>query len=72
MHLFGSKKGILRPKNGFVFKLMAYLAAFYLVTVGMPVTQHPPYRSVHEELPHTAPTSGNNAEISGLEKGVQF
>jgi hypothetical protein len=28
--------------------------------------------SVHEELPHTAPTSGTNAEISGLEKGVQF
>ena len=38
----------------------------------MPVTRHPPYRSVHEELPHTAPTSGNNAEISGLEKGVLF
>ena len=29
----------------------------------MPVTRHPPYRSVHEELPHTAPTSGDNAEI---------
>ena len=34
------------------------------VTVGMPVTRHPPYRSVREELPHTAPTSGDNAEIS--------
>jgi len=30
----------------------------------MPVTRHPPYRSVREELPHTAPTSGDNAEIS--------
>jgi hypothetical protein len=24
----------------------------------MPVTRHPPHRSVREELPHTAPTSG--------------
>ena len=38
----------------------------------MPVTQHPPYRSVREVLPHTAPTSGNNAETSDLEKGVLF
>ncbi len=27
------------------------------VTVGMLVTQHPPHRSVHAVLPHTAPTS---------------
>ena len=33
----------------------------------MPVSRHPPHRSVREELPHTAPTSGNNAETSGLE-----
>jgi len=26
--------------------------------VGMPVTQHPPHRSVREELPHTALTLG--------------
>ncbi len=31
------------------------------VAVGMPVTRHPPHRPVHEELPHTAPTSGNDA-----------
>jgi hypothetical protein len=42
------------------------------VTVGMPVTRHPPYRSVREVLPHTAPTSGNNAGISDLEKDVQL
>jgi hypothetical protein len=29
MHLFGGKKGILRPKNGLVFKLMPQLAAVY-------------------------------------------
>ena len=28
-----------------------------VVTVGMPVTRHPPYRSVRAVLPHTAPTS---------------
>ncbi len=27
----------------------------------MPVARHSPHRSVHEELPHTAPTSGNDA-----------
>jgi len=31
------------------------------VAVGMPVARHPPHRSVLEELPHTAPTSGNDA-----------
>jgi hypothetical protein len=28
----------------------------------MPVARHPPHRSLHEELPHRAPTSGNNAQ----------
>lgn len=42
------------------------------VTVGMPVTWHPPHRSVREVLPHTAPTSGNDAETSDLEEGVPF
>jgi hypothetical protein len=37
-------------------------AAMSEVTVGMPVTRHPPHRSGHEELPHPAPTSGTNAE----------
>ncbi len=32
------------------------------VAVGMPVTRHPPHRSVLEALPHTAPTSGQDAE----------
>ena len=41
------------------------------VAVGMPVTRHPPHRSVREVLPHTAPTSGNYAKISGLE-GAQL
>jgi hypothetical protein len=30
MHLFDGKKGILRPKNSLVFKLMPQLAALYL------------------------------------------
>ena len=30
----------------------------FSVAVGMPITRHPPHRSVHEELPHTAPASG--------------
>jgi hypothetical protein len=30
MHLFDSKKGILRPKSGLVFKLTPYLTVFYL------------------------------------------
>jgi hypothetical protein len=30
MYLFVGKKGILRPKNGLIFKLMPQLAAFYL------------------------------------------
>jgi hypothetical protein len=38
------------------------------VAVGMPVSRHPPHRSVREVLPHTAPISGNNAETSDLEK----
>ena len=33
-----------------------------LVAVGMPVTRRNPHRSVHEELPHTAPASGDNAK----------
>jgi len=41
-----------------------------LVAVGMPVTRHPPHRSVREELPHTAPTSGTNAEISGSDRCI--
>jgi len=40
-----------------------------LVTVGMPLTRHPPYRSVRAELPHTAPTSGDNGEIARWAKG---
>ncbi len=31
---------------------------YFSIAVGMPVTRHPPHRSVREELPHTAPTSG--------------
>jgi hypothetical protein len=30
MHLFDSKKGILRPKSGLIFKLTPYLPVFYL------------------------------------------
>ena len=34
----------------------------HLVAVGTPVARRPPHRSVREELPHTAPTSGAGAE----------
>ena len=30
----------------------------YIIAVGMPVTRHPPHRSVRADFPHTAPTSG--------------
>jgi len=32
------------------------------VAVGMAVTCHPPHRSVHAELPHTAPALGFDAK----------
>jgi hypothetical protein len=34
-----------------------------LVAVGMPVAQHPPHRSVREELPHTAPALGHDVQV---------
>ena len=34
------------------------------VAVGMPVAQHPPHRSVLEELPHTALALGHNAKAN--------
>ena len=37
-------------------------AAWGMVAVGLAVARHPPHRSVHEELPHTAPASGNDAK----------
>jgi hypothetical protein len=33
-----------------------------MVAVGMPVTRHPPRRSQRAELPHWAPTSGNDVQ----------
>ena len=41
MPLFDGKKGILRPKNGLVFKLRPQLTAFYLGPT--PVSQFLPY-----------------------------
>ena len=36
----------------------------------MPVARHPPPRSLHEQLPHTAPASGNNAKTyQGRDRG---
>jgi len=32
------------------------------VTVGMPVTRHPPHRSRRAELPHRAPALGSDAQ----------
>jgi len=34
-----------------------------LVTVGMPVTRHPPYRSRRALLTHRAPTSGSDVQL---------
>ncbi len=39
-------------------------SALKWVAVGMPVTEHPPHRSVRAELPHTAPASGHDAKRS--------
>ena len=33
-----------------------------MVAVGMLVSQHPPHRSVHEVLPHTAPALGHDGK----------
>lgn len=69
---FATQKSPLRAKTILFMQHYAMKTDTYRVTVGMPVTQHPPYRSVREVLPHTAPTSGNDVEISDLEKDVQF
>jgi hypothetical protein len=42
--------------------ILSNVSQVYQVAVGMPIARHPPHRSVHEELPHTAPASGNNAK----------
>jgi hypothetical protein len=34
------------------------------IAVGMPVARHPPHRSQRAELPHWAPTSGNDAQAT--------
>ncbi|MGH8488370.1 MAG: hypothetical protein ACREXS_05745, partial [Gammaproteobacteria bacterium] len=39
------------------------------VTVGMPLTRHPPCRSVRAELPHTAPALGEGGENARWAKG---
>jgi len=35
----------------------------FMVTVGMPVTRHPPYRSRRALLTHRAPTSGADVQL---------
>ena len=62
LSLFESKKSVLQyseigrsirnDRDGMSGKMGAYTGS---VAVGMPVARHPTYRSVHEELPHTAP-----------------
>jgi hypothetical protein len=52
MYLFVGKKGILRPKNGLIFKLMPQLAAFYLGPT--PVYQSTPvYQFIVTEVAQT-------------------
>ena len=41
----------------------------YLVAVGMPLTRHPPHRSVRAVLPHTAPASGDDGETARWARG---
>ena len=62
--------GLLSPKKGPFLSLYPIISFGYLVTVGMPVTQHPPYRSVREELPHTAPTAGHAVRRSRATPGA--
>lgn len=48
-----------------IYKILHLMRAYGLrsaVAVGMAVTCHPPHRSVREELPHTAPALGFDAE----------
>lgn len=40
-----------------------------LVAVGMPLTRHPPHRSVRAVLPHTAPASGDDGETARWARG---
>jgi hypothetical protein len=47
-------------------------ATIYGVGVGIGVTSNPLHRSVRAELPHTAPTSGVDAQIALLDRDVKF
>ncbi len=45
------------------------ITAESLVAVGMPLTRHPPHRSVRAVLPHTAPASGDDGETARWARG---
>jgi hypothetical protein len=71
---YGLKRYFRSPKTFFQILPDVNPVAFlqYMVAVGMPVTRHPPHRSVQEELLHTAPTLGYNAQTAVQAKGVRF
>ena len=50
LRITGRKKELFKTAKG------KYVAP--AIAVGMPVTRHPPHRSVRAQLRHTAPTSG--------------
>ena len=57
---WGTRNPFFAPDH---IKLLNQIIAWVWISVkknavGMLIAQHPPHRSVHEELPHTAPTSG--------------
>ena len=43
-----------------------------MIAVGMPVTRHPPHRSVRADFPHTAPTSGVWRKIAYRDTDARF
>ena len=68
IHCF--QKRIVLDQHHHVDGIEILLAPETAVTVGMPVTQHPPYRSVRAALPHTAPTLGTWRRIARWDTGA--
>ena len=52
----------ISPKASEIFEKCEQGENVKIVAVGMPVTRHPPHRSVHEELPHTALALGHDGK----------
>ncbi len=61
---FPRGKTALRPSTGASYTNITGQANGTKVTVGIPVTRHPPYRSQRAELPHWAPNLGQTRRHS--------